>query len=170
MGNDEAAIAADIHAGQHVLLGRHMTAGVLKDDVDAAAWRERIRCDREDAMLALQARQQVLSDLAVEILHEDAADRAGDDANAVAADGEPVMQLRGGGALALIGSPRHGWQLLTGAHGDHRPAQRGVEQRPVQRGLRGAGGVRRHRRQPFMIGWWSTHGSPLPPEQREGSR
>ena len=105
MGNDEAAITAYIHAGQYVLLGRHRSAGVLNDDVDAAARGEGIRRDGEDAMLALQPRQQFLSDLTVEIQNKDTADRASDDADSVTANGKPIMQLRGGGALALIRCP-----------------------------------------------------------------
>jgi hypothetical protein len=38
--HDEAAIAANIHAGQDALSGRHVSPGVAKDHVTPAAWGE----------------------------------------------------------------------------------------------------------------------------------
>ena len=48
---------------------------------------------RQRSVLTLKADQLFLSGLTVEVEYEDPADPAGDDANAVAANAEPVVEL-----------------------------------------------------------------------------
>ena len=140
--DDEAAITTHIEAGEDVLAGWDRSPRMLQHDVKAAAGRECIGCGGQCAVLAFQPAQERLAVLAVEVEHEEVADGTGDQADAVATDGEPVVQLGLGGAGVLERRPGHGRNFLARANRHDRPAEAGIEQRPLERGPAGsAGGV-----------------------------
>ena len=134
--HDEAAIATDVEAGQDVLAGGNGCAGVLEKQVDATAWREGTDGRWQRSIFALEAGQQFLAGLTVEVENEDPADPAGDNADAVATDGEPVVDLCHRGACLLEAGPGDGGDLLAGAHRHHGPAEPGIEAGPGKGAVR----------------------------------
>ena len=124
MGDDKAAIAPHVDAGQHALAGGNVAPGVPQHDMDTTTRRVGPRRGQK-AMQTFEL---------VPVLHaglidvdDDGADRGPlHQTDAVAANREPVMDLHIVGRRMLISRPADRRQLFARSNRHNRPSERHV--------------------------------------------